>query len=58
MLGSCPNKNSDEWNEIFAMAGENEEIAMELWRDYVPSGRTVPYSQDEDLICPSKWDFL
>jgi hypothetical protein len=49
MLGSCPNKNSDEWNEIFAMAGENEELAMELWRDYIPPGRTVPYGQDEDL---------
>jgi hypothetical protein len=31
MLGSCPNKNSDEWKEVLAEAEGNEVRARELW---------------------------
>jgi hypothetical protein len=31
MLGSCPNKNSDEWKEVLAEAENNEVRARELW---------------------------
>jgi len=48
-VGSCPNKNSDEWKEIFTMSGENEELAMETWRNFIPPGRSTPYSLDENL---------
>ena len=31
MLGSCPNKNSDEWKRLLAQEDGNEERALEAW---------------------------
>lgn len=31
MLGSCPNKNSDEWRRLLAQENGNEERALEAW---------------------------
>jgi hypothetical protein len=44
MLGSCPNKNSDEWKEVLAEAENNEVRARELWDER--------YGDREDLNEP------
>jgi len=46
MLGTCPNKNSSEWKEIFALAGENEQLAREMW-DNDPE---LPYREDLNVF--------
>jgi hypothetical protein len=35
MLGSCPNKNSEEWKKLLAQENGNEERALEEWNKLV-----------------------
>lgn len=45
MLGSCPNKSSDEWRRILAQENGNEERALEEWNRLVKEDEEF-----EDLI--------
>ena len=45
MLGTCPNKNTSEWKEILALAG-NEQLAREMW-DNDPE---LPYREDLNVF--------
>jgi hypothetical protein len=59
MLGSCPNKNTDEWKEVLAEAEGNEIRARELWDERygdveelneAPEGATEDDFEDEEVV--------
>ena len=60
MLGSCPNKNSDEWKRLLAQEDGNEERALEAWHklnEEEPDTFEDPIEDNPDLTEEEPQDF-